>query len=70
MTTTRYTIGRYVWREVREVVGGIPCTFLDPEWRENEAPKCARCCDYGECIGEDGDVETCPDCHGEIEVER
>lgn len=63
-------MGRYVWREVSEYIDGIRVTTAEPEWREDETPKCARCSDYGEWIGESDDVETCPDCGGEIEVER
>ena len=55
-------MGRYVWREVMEIIDGIPAPYLEAEWREDEEPDCARCSDYGEWVDEDGVVSPCPDC--------
>lgn len=54
--------GRYVKREQVVHVDGIPVREVVREWREDEEPTCERCQDYGEWVGEDSEVEPCPDC--------
>lgn len=58
-------MGRFVRREVTEYIEDVPVKAVVREWREGEEPDCERCQDYGEWVGEENEVEPCPDCDTE-----
>ena len=56
--------GAYVARWEVEVIEGLEVGSWAAEWDDNALPGCDRCRDLGEWVGEDSEIETCPDCEG------
>ena len=53
---------RLVWEDDDFGVGRL--RVYETVWCPKATPGCENCLDYGEWVGEDSEVEPCPDCDG------